>query len=118
MGQRTIRVNELILREINELLHTYYQSETVLITVFEVQVTPDLRHAQVYYSVIGDAREIERARDFFNRRNTTIRRQIGKKVVLKYLPHLKFIYNSSMERGAQVLSLLDEIEETEDEQEQ
>lgn len=115
MGQRKLRVNELILREINSLLRTYYQGEAVAITVFEVDVAPDLRQGRVYYSVLGGAVEEEAARRFFQRRGAQIRQQVGKQITLKYLPHLSYIHDTSMERGARTIALLEEIEETDHE---
>lgn len=114
MGQRTIRVNALILREINHILRTQYQTESVAITVFEVSVSPDLRNAHAYYSVLGDHPEQVKAQNLFKREAETIRREVGKQIVLKYLPKIKFILDDSMERGARTLSLLDEIDEETD----
>lgn len=111
MGQRTVRVNELLRREINELMHTRYRSETVGITVFEVSVSPDLRNAFAYYSVIGGAREQEEARQFFAKYGPVLRREVGKSVILKYLPKLNFVYDDSMERGSKTLELLDSLDE-------
>lgn len=111
MGQRIIRVNALILREINDILRTQYQSESVAITVFEVSVSPDLRNAHAYYAVLGDDVEEGRANTFFKQRGQAIRRELGRRVVLKYLPKIKFILDHSMERGARTLSLLDEIDQ-------
>ena len=64
MGQRVVRVNELVNREISDVLHTRFQTEAVYITITEVEVSPDLRHARVYYSVIGKEDEIQRADQF------------------------------------------------------
>ena len=54
MSNRTLRVNELVQREINDILHTHWQSESVAITVTEVRVAPDLRDGRVFVSIIGD----------------------------------------------------------------
>ena len=54
MSNRTIRVNELIQRELGDILHRRYQSETVAITITEVRVAPDLRDARLFVSVIGN----------------------------------------------------------------
>jgi ribosome-binding factor A len=105
-------VNELIRREINEILHTRYQAETVAITVFEVSVAPDLRNAHIFYSVLGGGVEQDEAQRFFRKYGENIRREVGKKVVLKYLPKLKFFYDESMERGSQTLSILDELDKS------
>ena len=43
MSNRTVRVNELVQRELSAILHQHYQSETVAVTITEVRVSPDLR---------------------------------------------------------------------------
>jgi ribosome-binding factor A len=111
MSQRSLRVNELIRREISDLLHTFYQGDAVYITITEVSVAPDLRTGHVYYSVLGDEYRQREAEIFFKKNGESIRRKVGKQVVLKYLPHLKFIYDSSMERGANTLNILDELDQ-------
>lgn len=110
MSQRIIRVNELMKREISELLHTRYQTEATLITVMEVDTSPDLRNAKVYYSVFGDVSAEVRARRFFEKRNSDIRSMVAKKVTLKYLPNLEFIYDPSNRRGMEVTQILDELD--------
>ena len=79
MSQRSLRVNELILREISELLHTFYKGDAVYITISEVSVSPDLRNAHVYYSVFGDEYQQREAELFFKKNGETIRRKVGKK---------------------------------------
>lgn len=116
MSQRSIRVNELLLRELSSLLHTDYKGDSVEITLTEVDVSPDLRNGRVYYSVLGDNEARDRARRFFRRHGESLRRKAGKSVVLKYLPHLKYIYDPSLARGNQTLSTLDELDSEDDEQ--
>ena len=109
MGQRKVRVDELIRREISHILHTRYQSETVSITVQEVDVSTNLRNAKVYYSIVGDYPEIENARKFFARTKSDIRQMVSRTVTLKYLPHLEFIFDEAMERGARLNEILNEL---------
>ena len=110
MSQRTVRVNELILREVSDILHTDYQAETVAITVSDVDIAPDLRSGRVYYSVLGGGNNRLEAEEFFEACGETIRRKVGRRVVLKYLPHLKYIYDDSFARGARTLSIIDELD--------
>lgn len=109
MSQRVVRVNELLKREISATLHSRYQSESVGITISEVSVSPDLRRAQVFYTVIGDEADVRDAQKLFARHGREIRRQVGSVIVLKYLPHLDFVHDDSMERGARLNKLLDEM---------
>ena len=109
MGQRIIRVNELVKREISDVLHTRYQSEAVCITISEVIVSPDLRNARVYYSVLGDEEQKRIARKFLGKQASSIRRQLSRRIVLKYLPLLNFIYDDSFERGIHLNEIIDQL---------
>ncbi len=110
MGQRLVRVNELVKREISDVLHTRYQSESVYITVSEVSVSPDLRNARVFYSVLGDDEHRRSAGAFLKKRAFDIRRQLSKRIVLKYLPHLHFVYDQSIERGSHLNDIIDQLD--------
>ena len=109
MSQRARRVNELIKQAISTILHTDYRAESVHITLTEVVVSPDLRQATVFYSVLGDNLR-QRETDFFlNKIKSSLRRRLGQAIILKYLPNLKFIYDPGIERSFQLMKLLDEL---------
>ena len=110
MSQRTLRVNALLKREISTLIHTVYPQATVAITITDVSTAADLRNARVYYSVVGDAAARAKAKAFFARNHATLRYQIGRRIVLKYLPALQFIYDDSIERGARLLDTIDQLD--------
>ena len=110
---RQIRVNELLRRELGEILHTDYREQTVRITVTEVDVAPDLRVGDVYYSVIGEHPEPVKAQRFFKKHGGDIRRKAAKRIILKYFPELRFHLDDSIERGNRTLAILDELD-TED----
>ena len=109
MGQRTIRVNVLVKQEVSYLLHTRYQGQTVFITVTDVEVSPDLRNGRVFYSVIGGEDEKKKAEKFFRQNAHDIRNQLGKRIVLKYLPFLKYVFDPSIQRGVEVVDLIDQV---------
>lgn len=111
MSSRSVRVNELVKREISQVLHTHYRERAVALTVTEVDVSPDLRNARIFYSVIGDEEVVREAEAFFNQEHRNIRQFLAKNIVLKYLPKLYFKHDDSMARGARLLDLLDEIDE-------
>lgn len=106
---RVVRVNELLKREISEILHTRYKGEAVYITVSDVSVAPNLRAADVFYDVIGGEERVDEARRFFGRERKEIQRQLGKNVVLKYLPQLHFVHDDSLARGTRLNQLMDEL---------
>lgn len=117
MTQRNVRVNELIKREISEVLHTRFQEETVRITVTDVRTSPDHRKAIVFYSVLGGDEETRSAGRFLRDTSREIRHQVGRRIVLKHLPHLQFKHDPSLARGTDILQKLDELEEADDERE-
>ncbi len=110
MSTRTTRVNELLQREISDILRKRYQSEAVAITISEVRVAPDLRDGRVFVAIVGS--EEMRAEKFrwLKKQAPAIREEIGRRVVLKYLPKFEYRLDDSTARGVRVLQLLDEID--------
>ena len=109
--KRIIRVNELVKRELSEQLHTCYKGEAVHITITQVEVAPNLRDAQVYFSVLEG--EVKKAQRFLEKIKSKLRRSLGKRVILKYLPSLHFVHDPSIERGTSVVQLLEDLEREE-----
>ena len=109
MGQRVVRVNELLKREISHVLHTRFRAESVHISILGVDVAPNLRGAKVFFATHGDARSREAAERFFRRHHESIRREVGTAVTLKYLPHLEFVYDTGADYGERLNQLLDEL---------
>jgi ribosome-binding factor A len=111
MSKRISRVNELLQREIGEQLRRYYGGEeSVRITISDVSTSPDLRQCRIYYAVIGDAKAIKAAQAFFKRIGKELRQRVMSRVTLKYFPRFDFMYDPSMERGAEILDLLDQLD--------
>ena len=109
MKHRLLRVNELLKRELSALLVREMTFENLLVTVNQVDVTPDLKSAHVYISVLGS----EGRKDVLPKleaNRAALQADLSKHVVLKYTPHLVFHLDDSIERGARVLEILQEIE--------
>jgi ribosome-binding factor A len=109
MGQRVVRVNELVKREISRILHTRHQAESVDISILSVDVSPNLRVAKVFFATHGDTAKRPQAERFFARNHESIRREMGKVVRLKYLPHLEFVYDVGADYGERLNQLLDDL---------
>jgi len=110
MSNRTLRVNELIQRELSAILRQRYQSEAVAITLTEVRVAPDLRDARVFVSIVGDADAIEKKLRWLRARARDLRQELGTRIVLKYMPRFTYVLDDSAIRGSRILRLLDEVE--------
>ncbi|HWA85589.1 MAG TPA: 30S ribosome-binding factor RbfA [Opitutus sp.] len=110
MSNRTLRVNELIQRELSDILRKRFQSETVAMTITEVRVAPDLRDARVFVSVVGDEMETGRKMRWLRAHAGELRQELGRRIVLKYLPRFEYVADRSAERSTRMMRLLDEIE--------
>ena len=109
MKHRLLRVNELLKRELSALLVREMTFENLLVTVNQVDVTPDLKSAHVYVSILGSEGRKEVIPKLEANR-AALQADLSKHVVLKYTPHLVFHLDDSIERGARVLEILQEIE--------
>jgi ribosome-binding factor A len=110
MSNRTVRVNELVQREISDILRRRYQSEAVAVTVSDVKVSPDLRDGWVYIAVVGDEKMAETKLRWVRSKAAEIREELSHRIVLKYLPKFQYLLDTSAIRGARILEVLEEIE--------
>lgn len=109
MTNRLLRVNELVRRELSSIITRDMTFENVLVTVNQVDVTPDLRNAHVFVSVLGKGSHKGVIADLESNR-VALQAALMKHVVLKYTPHLTFHLDDSIERGDRVFKILREIE--------
>src|SRR5581483_449995 len=105
MSNRTLRVNELVQREISDILRKRYQSEAVAITITEVRVAPDLRDARVFVSIVGPTAIAEEKLAWIRAKAPEIREEVGRRIVLKYLPKFEYVLDKSAARGARILQV-------------
>jgi ribosome-binding factor A len=115
MKHRLERVNEVIRRELSEIIsrEINFSSQT-LVTVHAVDVTPDLRQCHVFVSVIGKAEQKARVLGELDEHRGMLQRELAKRVVLKYTPHLNFKLDDSIERGSRVLEIMQDLEKPPD----
>src|SRR5437764_1265030 len=109
MKHRLLRVNELVKRELSALITREINFEPSLVTVNQVDVTPDLKNAHVFVSVLGPEPKTA-AMTKLEEHRVTLQTALAKSVVLKYTPHLVFHLDDSIERGARVFEILQQIE--------
>jgi ribosome-binding factor A len=109
MKHRKLRVNELLKRELSIIVTREITFEGALVTINQVDVTPDLKSAHVYVSVLGpgSGRDVIAQLDAHR---VQLQTELARHVVLKYTPHLIFHLDDSIERGARVFEILQEIE--------
>lgn len=106
---RLERVNEVLKRELGDLIRREFNFEAKLVTVQQVDVTPDLKNAHVFISIIGEPSEKRDAINQLQDKRAHLQRELAKRVILKYTPHLHFKRDEAVERGSRVLHILDEL---------
>ena len=115
MKHRLLRVNELLKRELSAIITRELSFEGALVTLNQVDVTPDLKHAHAYISVLGKEGEAAAAMAKLEENRVILQSALAKSVTLKYTPHLVFHLDDSIERGARVFKILQQIETPEKE---
>ncbi len=114
MSNRIVRINELVQREISDILRQRHTAESVAITIAEVRISPDLRDGRVFVAILGDAATVADRFRWLQKRSGEIRAELSKRIVIKFLPHLTYVLDKSTDRVARLLRALDEVPVTED----
>lgn len=112
MSRRTVRVNELLREQISELLLREVKDPRVskgLVTITEVQVSPDLRHATIYVSHLGDEAERTEALKGLENAAPFLHRELMHRLAMRNVPSLVFRFDPSIERGARLAELIHEV---------
>lgn len=111
MSRRTERTSKLIQREISALLEREVNDPRLskFVSVTEVTLSPDLRHAKVYVSTLASETNKEDLLAGFNKASGFLRKELATHLRLKQMPELSFHYDDSIERGARLLELMDEL---------
>ena len=110
---RLQRVRELLKREIGEVIRREFEvSEVGLITVNDVDVSGDLHSAVVFISILGKPDQQKRGFHQLTAHRKRIQGLVGRAVVLKYTPTLKFVMDDSVVRGNKVLQIIEELEKS------
>ncbi|MEZ5301459.1 MAG: 30S ribosome-binding factor RbfA [Verrucomicrobiales bacterium] len=118
MSLRIQRVRELLKRELGPIIQRDYDFGGALVTINDVDITPDLRNGHVFIGVIGSKADKGKIIEKLNGAHSHIQHRLASRVVLKYTPQLHFKLDESVERGVRVVSVIDdlgEIPEYEDE---
>jgi len=117
MKHRLERVNEVLKRELSDLFSRELNfSSQVLVTIHAVEITSDLRQCKVFVSVIGNDDQKTRVISELTDRRIDLQRELAKRVVLKYTPHLNFALDDSIERGNRVLEIIQDLDQTKKDQ--
>jgi ribosome-binding factor A len=104
------RVNDLIRRHVSQLIERELQDPRVAgVTITDVEVSPDTRHAKIFYSLIGDDEQKAEVQHGLESAAGWLSRELGKRLRTRHTPHLAFEFDQSLEYGDRMSRLLDEL---------
>ncbi|MRW91340.1 30S ribosome-binding factor RbfA [Duganella sp. FT80W] len=112
--QRGQRVADQIQKDLSELIAFELKDPRVgMITLAEVQLTPDYAHAKIYFTMLkDDAETVKNTLAGLNAAAGYLRNQLGKRLHIHTLPALHFVHDTSAARGMAMSALIDQANST------
>lgn len=105
---RSRRIAEQVQRELSDIIRVELKDPRVgMITITDVEVTTDIAHARVYFTVLGEGPRIDEATTGLNHAAGYLRSELSQRLKLRVVPQLHFEYDPSVERGIRLSQLID-----------
>ena len=111
-SRRVARVAALIKREVSQMLLSEIKDDRVgagMVSVTDVDVSGDLQHAKIFVSIYGSDRAREETMEGLECSVNYVRKELGSRMQLRRTPTVKFFEDRSLERGDNMLDLLNKI---------
>ena len=107
---RTRRVAELIRRALADIIRDRLPDRGLgLLSITATEVTRDLSRATVFISLLGEEEDQERATKILNEEASALRHELSRTLNLRHTPEINFRYDLSIERGARLSRLIDDL---------
>lgn len=111
-GERRKRVGVLIREEISELLLRKVRDPRIgFVSITGVDLSPDLRLARVFYSVLGSESDRSQAAQGLQSAHGFIKRELASRLHLKFMPEILFVLDNSLEQGERMERIFRELEQ-------
>lgn len=109
-GKRSVRVGDQILKEIADLLSRKVRDPRVSgVTLTGIRLSDDLRHARIFYSVLGEKIDLDKIQSGLDSAKGFIKREMGRRINLRYMPEIIFQHDPTLETGNQIEKLFQKI---------
>jgi ribosome-binding factor A len=106
---RKDRVSEQVRRELADLIRTELKDPRVgMVSITDVEVTADYAHAKVYFSTLAGSENVSVVMEGLQKSSGFLRRELGKRIRIHTTPQLHFVFDQSLERGADLSKLIQE----------
>jgi ribosome-binding factor A len=108
---RPERIQELIKEDVSRIIREKVSDPRIgFVSVTSVEITPDLKEAKIFVSVLGNKEERDKSLEGLRSATSFIRGQLGKTLQLRFVPEINFVYDKSIERGSRVLAIMGKLE--------
>jgi ribosome-binding factor A len=108
-SDRMRKVDEAVREVLSDAITTQVKDPRVgFVTVTAVETAPDLRHARVFVSVLGDGGVRKRSMQGLQSAHGVLQRVVARELRLKHTPTLEFVYDDTYERGMRIAELIDQ----------
>lgn len=105
---RSRRIAEQVQRELTDIIRLELKDPRVgLITITDVEVTPDHKHARVFFTLLGDEAAVDQATRGLTHAAGFLRSRLASRFEMRSVPQLAFIHDASVERGSRLSQLID-----------
>jgi ribosome-binding factor A len=113
-NNRLVRINEEFQKEITQIIRTELKDPRVatMTTVMNVEVTPDLKYAKIFISVLGNTKQKDEAIEGLKNASGFIRKELARRVNLRNTPQLSFVLDESVEYAIKMSKLIEEVNKT------
>jgi ribosome-binding factor A len=109
--QRVQRVREAIKQEASDIIQQMKDPRIGFVTVTDAEVSRDLRHVKIFVSVLGDEESRRASLEGLERATGYIRSELGQRIRLRHTPEIVFRWDESLERGARISRILQDLKE-------
>ncbi len=111
MTRRTEQIGEAVREEVAQIISQGLKDPRIgFVTITRAEVTPDLRHAKVFFGVLGDKAQRDKTAAGLRQAAGFIRREVGKRLRLRFTPELVFHYDTGIDATDRVARLLAETQ--------
>ncbi|KXS50299.1 MAG: ribosome-binding factor A [Halanaerobium sp. 4-GBenrich] len=112
-NKRAIRVGELLKEEISQIVLREMKDPRIgFVSVTDVEVSGDLRHAKVFISVYGTDKEKEETMEGLQQAQGFVRKLVGERVKIHHTPEIIFRYDDSIENGVHISEIIKDLKES------
>lgn len=113
-GPRLSRVQEAIKEEISQIIQFELKDPRVgFVTVTSVNISPDLRQARIFLTILGNPEEQKESLAGLNSAKGFIRSELGKRIRMKFTPQIEFEIDQSIKEGIRISKLIDYLHKEE-----